>query len=1251
MRGNVLQGTSRLSAWWCVALLLGCETMLRAEEADVCIYGGTSGGVTAAVQTARLGKTAIILEPTKHLGGMTSGGLSAVDIGDPRTVGGVAREYFTRLAGKYGKQLPWERASSIEGGAHGTGGAFAIEPHAAENLFEEFIREAGDRVRVIREARPMSVKKAGARLTEVRLADGRTISAKMFIDCSYEGDLLVLAGVRAIVGREANATYDETLNGFRISLPPLTKFGPIGPNGRQKDGRGAWMRTIALDPYVEPGKPESGLLPMISPNKMGTPGEAAPGVQAYCYRLCLTDDPANQLPIEPPADYDPRRYELQARYIAACLKAGDPLDMRWFCMPLALPNKKYDFNTAWLGANLPGAGWGWAEASFDERRKIAKQHENHQRGLIQFLRTDVRVPKNIRDEFARFGLPRDEFPETGGWPYQLYIREARRMVSDFVMTEHHAYGRKVAADPVALASYGVDAHEAQRIAHGGIVVDEGKLMGHGGIPGPYPVGYDAIVPRAEECENLFATFCISASHVCFASTRMEPVLMMLSQAASTAASLAIDDAVPVQKVDRSKLRARLLADGAILKAPAKAAKKAEEKDKAEKLPGAKESGKGKEDKQASEAQETTTSNAKTSKLSSALPTMPALNTAELAALAEQPYDLVVIGGTPGGIAMAVRAARQGMRVLLVERTKHLGGMITNGLLQWDALYAGHRAPLFSELLRNIEAHYRETYGADSHQLSVARYTDKHYPLGMLEPRVAEREFLKLVNAEKSLTLLTGYYLTAVIRDGALLRGVTLCEYQGSQQAEIRAACFADATYEADLAALAKVPYRVGREARAEFDEPHAGKIFVNILSGTPGSRDAVEGRLKLRVYDSAQGSIDPTSPQTADGAIQAYNFRPILTNDPENRVLLKEPPPNYRREEYLNYERRGLGVAKGPNRKGSFNAPILPGENHAYPEATWPERERITARHRDFALGLLWFLQTDESIPADKRRAAREIGLPRDEYPDNGHVPYEMYVREARRIDGRTRLTEHDGTIDPGLQRTPIHHDSIGITDWYMDSHACTTETRMKFKYDGKLILTEESRPMQIPYATLLPQGVDNLLVPVCLSATHVAWGAIRLEPVWMQTGESAGWAAVLAWKSKVTPAALDPDTLVRTLCERKLMVSFFNDVDAGSDEAWVRAVQYFGTRGFFPGYNARPDQPLKRSVAAVWANAFKELNTGKHKPQATARAVLAAHAADPQSEAITVTDFAALAGLKAVANDKPMTRAAACEMLWKALP
>ncbi|MCX7005840.1 MAG: FAD-dependent oxidoreductase, partial [Kiritimatiellaeota bacterium] len=495
----------------------------------------------------------------------------------------------------------------------------------------------------------------------------------------------------------------------------------------------------------------------------------------------------------------------------------------------------------------------------------------------------------------------------------------------------------------------------------------------------------------------------------------------------------------------------------------------------------------------------------------------------------QSFDLVVIGGTPAGCACAVRAAREGCTVLLVNHTAHLGGMLANGLFQWDALYGGPRAPLFSELLGNIETHYRATFGEKSRDFQSVRFTQTHYPIGIVEPRIAEREFGRLIAGEKNLTVLLQHDPVVARREGALLRGLTLREYGSTKDISVSAALFADATYEGDLAALAKVSYRVGREARAEFNEPHAGVVFANIAPG-PAPADAVAHRLNIHPYSSKQGTIDPASPFTADGAVQAYNLRPMVTRNPTNRVLLAKPPPNYRREEFLHYDRKGIAAHEGPNRKAMMNTPILPGENHAYPEADWPTREKIFQRHTEFCLGLIWFLQNDESVSASQRAKFREW--------DNGNLPYEMYVREARRIVGRHVYTEHDNSLAPGLGRTPIQPDSIAITDWYMDSHSCTTNSRPGFRYDGKLILTEESRPGQIPYRSLLPKGLDNLLVPLCLSATHVAWGAVRLEPVAMEVGDAAGFAAALAKQQRVTPAALDSDLLVRTLCKSGFLVS-----------------------------------------------------------------------------------------------------------------
>lgn len=532
-------------------------------DADICIYGGTSGGVAAAVQASRMGKKAVILEPGKHLGGMTAGGLSAVDIGDPRTVGGIAREYFTRLVASYGKTLAWDQPFVSKGGGPATGGAYSIEPHIAEKVFTDMAREAN--VPVHFSARLASAKKDGTRITELTMEDGTVVHAKMFIDATYEGDLMARAKVSYTLMREGNAKYGETYNGIHYSekYQPRTNHLKPGPTGRVPGGQGVWDRDLPLDPYISPGEPRSGLLPLLNAGTPGTPGESAPGVQAYCFRLCLTTA-KNRIPITAPEGYDAKRYELVARFIAGCLAMGDDMDLRWFSKHDALPNDKWDFNTATFGGNMPGASWEWPEASYDRRTQIAKEHELYHRGLLYFLATDARVPAKVRDDMKRFGLPKDEFQDNGGWPHQLYIREARRMVSDLVMTEHHTFGRVIAPHSVGLGSYGTDTHEIRRIVKDGVVIREGKTaIGRDGAP-PYPIGYGALVPKQAECENLFVTFALSASHTAFSSIRMEPVFMISSQSAATAASYAIDDNVPVQKVDQAKLRTQLLKDKQIL---------------------------------------------------------------------------------------------------------------------------------------------------------------------------------------------------------------------------------------------------------------------------------------------------------------------------------------------------------------------------------------------------------------------------------------------------------------------------------------------------------------------------------------------------------------------------------------------------------------------------------------------------------------------------------------------------------------
>lgn len=1330
-------------------LAVGATASAAVIESDICVYGGTSGGVVAAVQAARMGKSVVIAEPGRHLGGMTSGGLSAVDIGDPRSVGGIAREYFTRLAATAGVTLAWDKPFESQGGGPATGGAYAIEPHKAEKLFDDMAQEAG--VKVLRLARLTEARKEGARITELVMESGDVVRAKMFIDCTYEGDLMAKAGVSYTLMREGNAKYGETYNGIHYSprFEPRRGFEQPGPTGRLKTGQGVWDRDFPLDPYVVKGDPTSGVLPFVNEGDPGTPGDPAPGVQAYCFRLCLTTNPANMIPITPPPDYDARRYEIVARFIEACLANGDDMDLRWFSKHDPLPNDKWDFNTATFGGNLPGASWAWPEATYAEREKIAKQHEDYHRGLLHFLATDPRVPEKVRRDMRRFGLPKDEFTDNGGWPHQIYVREGRRMISDLVMTEHHTFGREVAAKSVGLGSYGTDTHEIRRIVRDGVVTREGKTAGgRDGAP-PYPIGYDAIVPKKGECANLLVTFALSASHTAFSSIRMEPVFMCTSQSAATAAAQAIDDGAPLQAVDYSTLKARLEQDGQVLEwrpgrpgRPVPSRKMAgilmdddhgelvgswvvstkqavfvgkgyrhdNNQDKGQSIARftAKIPASGEYEVrviytatsnratnvpvtiEAADGTKSVTLNEREACVEKAVPRalgqfrfekgkdavvtlsntgtdgyvvvdavqwVPAeiaaaeragkvdsgfreLEIAKTAAAASDPraaavavspltkevpgkqvaapssepvmlardikkpaehYDLVVVGGTASGVACAVRAVREGCTVLLVQHNRHIGGMLANGLMQWDALYGGPRAPLMTELLGNIEKDAIARYGKDSMGHQTIKYTHEHYPIGWVESHVMERECHRLIVAEKNLSLLLEHYPTAVERDGAMIKSVTF-----NDGSKVAAAMFVDATYEGDLMALAKVPYRVGREARDEYGEPHAGKAFTNIDHGTPQSV-AAEG-LNIRSYGSKQGSVDPTSPFTADGNSQAYNYRFCVTKDPDNRQMLTEPPPGYDREEYVNYDRKSIATNAGPNLKSHMNSPILPGENAAYPEASWQERQKIIDRHKNFGLGLIWFLQNDESTKS-KWAEYRQWGLAKDEFPDNGHIPYEMYVREARRLVGRYVLTEHDGSMAQAYGRAPVHEDSVAVTDWYMDSHSCTTDSRPGYRYDGKLILTEESRPMQVPYRAMLPKEVDNLLVPVCLSSTHIAWGALRLEPVWMQTGEAAGWAAALAKKEKTTPGKLDPEVLLRTLVQKRHLVSFFNDFKVDAADPRIPAAEYFATKGFFASYDARLDEPLNEAVAAVWKKGVDQLKKGTLNGAALATEVRRAEA------------------------------------------
>jgi hypothetical protein len=528
-------------------------TGAEAIEADICIYGGTAAGVVAAVQAARMGKKPVIVEPGHHLGGMTSGGLGATDIGNKAAIGGIAREFYQAVARHYARDDAWplERPQDYfrqrDGAAipdlNSPGATlWTFEPHVAEDIFFQMLNEA--RVPVYFVQRLTGVTKTGPRLTSILMENGKVYRAKMFIDATYEGDLMARAGVSYTVGREANAQYQETLNGVRAETPKH-------------------QFPVAVDPYVKPGQPSSGLLPFVQPGDTAHPGEADRCVQAYNFRLCYTRLPANRLPNTPPADYNPARYELLARYIEALFAAGRTPVLSEFWNPIPMPNGKTDINNnGAFSTDFIGANYDYPEATYSEREKICRAHEDYTRGFVYFLATSPRVPESLRAETQTWGPAKDEFPDTGGWPHQLYVREARRMVSDYVMTEHNCRGQVNASESVGLAAYTMDSHNCRRLAKQGRAENEGDVQ-VGSFP-PYPIARLAILPKVAQCENLLVPVCLSASHIAYGSIRMEPVFMILGQSAATAAALAVDQNIPVQNVEYSTLRARLLADQQIL---------------------------------------------------------------------------------------------------------------------------------------------------------------------------------------------------------------------------------------------------------------------------------------------------------------------------------------------------------------------------------------------------------------------------------------------------------------------------------------------------------------------------------------------------------------------------------------------------------------------------------------------------------------------------------------------------------------
>ena len=520
---------------------------------DVVIYGGTSAAMSAAVQVKKMGKSVVIVSPDKYLGGLSSSGLGWTDSGKKEAIGGIARDFYHRVWRHYQSVDSWKWQKMDDYGNRGQGSPaidgdrrtmWIFEPNVAELIFNSWVKE--NNLEVYRDEwldREKGVVKQEGRIVSISTLSGNVFSGNVFIDCSYEGDLMAAAGVSYFVGRESNAVYGETLSGVQTK------------NARSHQFMGK------VDPFVIKGDPTSGLLARISKEAPGAEGSGDSKMQAYNFRLCLTQVEENRLPFPKPEQYDPSEYELLLRTLEKGSKhvfgKFDPV-----------PNGKTDTNNHGpFSTDNIGMNYLYPEASYAKRREIILEHELYQKGYFYFLCNDPRVPEDIRRKMNTWGLAKDEFKSNGNWPHQIYVREARRMVSDFVMTESHLRGLKETPRPIGMGSYNMDSHNVQRYVAkdengSAYVLNEGDIQVNPG--GPYQISFDCIIPKGKDCSNILVPVCVSSSHIAFGSIRMEPVFMILAQSAATAAVISIEDQVSVQDVSYEKLKTKLLNDGQIL---------------------------------------------------------------------------------------------------------------------------------------------------------------------------------------------------------------------------------------------------------------------------------------------------------------------------------------------------------------------------------------------------------------------------------------------------------------------------------------------------------------------------------------------------------------------------------------------------------------------------------------------------------------------------------------------------------------
>lgn len=541
-----------------VLILIYSSTPLfsqNGESFDIVIYGGTSAGISAAIQSSRMGKSVVMIEPSKGTGGLTTGGLGKTDTGNNAAIGGIAREFYVNIGKYYSDQSnwKWQDKSDYKFGGQTLpeeidSAMWTFEPSAAVKIFDRMMAVSSVKV-VLSERlnRNSGVKKRGNTILSIAMESGRIFSGKVFIDATYEGDLMAAAGVSYTLGREANSQYGETLNGVQAAEFNSNLLGGKSSNAINHNF------VDGVDPFVVKGKAESGLLPCIQGNGAGEPGSADKSVQAYCFRMCLTDRSENRIPFEKPADYNELNYELLFRNYE-----GGEKRIPWINSPM--PNRKTDTNNSrGFSTDFIGQNYNYPEAGYAEREQFAERQRNYQKGLMWTLANHPRIPDQVRNEVSRWGTCKDEFTDEKGWQKQLYVREARRMVSSYVMTQRNCEGIVNAADPVGLGAYGMDSHHVKRYVNSkGYVKNEGNVESP--VKGPYPVSYRSIVPKEEECSNLLVPVCVSSTHIAFGSIRMEPVFMVLGQSAATAACLAIDGKIAVQQLQYKILREKLISD-------------------------------------------------------------------------------------------------------------------------------------------------------------------------------------------------------------------------------------------------------------------------------------------------------------------------------------------------------------------------------------------------------------------------------------------------------------------------------------------------------------------------------------------------------------------------------------------------------------------------------------------------------------------------------------------------------------------